>query len=210
MDTWSFRQFQRSLKRMGTTGKRTAVVVSIIVACVLAAALSPGTPTSHATLPRLVNKSANAIDTSIPSASAAKEQTRLRANEAYGNLPLSFEINQGQTDSRVKFISRGASYNLFLTSTEAVLSLDSNRGVGGDQRSTRTAKHVLRMNLVGANPTPQVEGSDELPGKSNYFIGNNPKNWRANISTFARVHYQDVYPGVDVVYYGNQRKLEND
>ena len=66
------------------------------------------------------------------------------------------------------------------------------------------------MKLVGANPSPKIEGSDELPGKSNYFIGNNPKKWRTNVSTFARVNYRGVYPGVDVVYYGNQRQLEND
>src|SRR5450759_3878316 len=148
----------------------------------------------------------------------ADEPTRLRANEAYGKLPLSFEANQGQTDTRVKFLSRGAGYNLFLTSTEAVLSLQQSHGAGRSQVSRdkasrglgRATNDVLRMKLVGANPTPRIEGSDQLPGKSNYFIGNNPKNWRLNVSTFARVHYREVYPGVDVAYYGNQRKLETD
>jgi Carboxypeptidase regulatory-like domain/Beta-propeller repeat len=145
----------------------------------------------------------------------ADEPTRLRANEAYGKLPLSFEANQGQTDTQVKFLSRGAGYNLFLTSTEAVLSLEQSRGTGGarergDRRSVSVPNDVLRMKMLGANPTPRIEGSDQLPGKSNYFIGNDPKNWRVNVSTFARVHYREVYPGVDVVYYGNQRKLETD
>ncbi|HEV2177809.1 MAG TPA: hypothetical protein VGW33_11520 [Terriglobia bacterium] len=69
---------------------------------------------------------------------------------------------------------------------------------------------VLHMQLVGANPQAKVEGTDELPGKSNYFIGNDPKKWRTNVPTYAKVRYQGVYPGVDLVYYGNQGQLEYD
>ncbi|MBI3014117.1 MAG: SBBP repeat-containing protein [Candidatus Tectomicrobia bacterium] len=69
---------------------------------------------------------------------------------------------------------------------------------------------VLRMKLVGANPDPRVVGREELPGKSNYFIGNDPKKWRTNVSTYARIEYRDVYPGVNLVYYGNQGQLEYD
>jgi hypothetical protein len=69
---------------------------------------------------------------------------------------------------------------------------------------------VLRMKLVGANRNPQVEGLDELPGRSNYFIGNDPQRWHTNIPTYARVQYKDVYPGIDLIYYGNQRQLEYD
>ena len=64
------------------------------------------------------------------------------------------------------------------------------------------------MHLVGANPSPQAVGLDELPGKANYFIGNNPQNWHTNIPTYAKVQYRDVYPGIDLIYYGNQRQLE--
>lgn len=69
---------------------------------------------------------------------------------------------------------------------------------------------VLRMKLVGANPKAKVTGLDELPGKSNYFLGNDPKKWRTNVSTYAKVKYKGVYPGIDLVYYGNQRQLEYD
>jgi hypothetical protein len=119
---------------------------------------------------------------------------------AYGKLPLSFDVNQGQTDRRVKFLSRGAGYTLFLTSKGVVLSLQPRHGT----------HDVLRLKLMGSNHTPTIEGSDQLPGKSNYFIGNDPKKWRTDVSTYARVHYRNVYSGVDVVYYGNQRTLEND
>src|SRR5204862_3585507 len=66
------------------------------------------------------------------------------------------------------------------------------------------------MKLVGANRTAKVTGLDELPGKSNYFIGNDPKKWRTDVPTYAKVRYQDVYPGIDLVYYGNQRQIEYD
>src|SRR6185503_19450563 len=64
--------------------------------------------------------------------------------------------------------------------------------------------------FVGANPAPQITGMDELPGKTNYFIGNDPAQWRTNIPNYAKVKYESVYPGVDLVYYGNQQKLEYD
>ena len=69
---------------------------------------------------------------------------------------------------------------------------------------------VIRMQLVGANPKPHVTGLDELPGKSNYFIGSDPEKWRTNVPHYAQVQYREVYPGVDMVYYGNQGKLEYD
>ena len=69
---------------------------------------------------------------------------------------------------------------------------------------------MVRMKLVGANPQAKVSGLDELPGKSNYFIGNDPKKWRTNVPNYAKVKYANVYPGVDLVYYGNQRQLEYD
>jgi len=142
---------------------------------------------------------------------------------AYGKLPLSFEANQGQTDDRVKFIARGRGYSLFLTSNEAVLSLRSQQPPGktsgsfskGDHATTpqepqTTKRSVLRMKLMGVNPAPQVVGLEELPGKSNYFIGNDPTKWRTNIPTYAKIKHQAVYPGVDLVYYGNQGQLEYD
>ena len=145
---------------------------------------------------------------------------------AYGNLPLSFEPNEGQTNSQVAFLSRGRGYTLFLTATEAVLSLSSPQSSQRAQRMTpnflsassassavndpNLQSTVLRMKLVGANPSPRATGLEELPGKSHYFIGNDPAKWRTNVPTYAKVKYEDVYPGVDLVYYGNQGQLEYD
>src|SRR5580704_3011769 len=118
----------------------------------------------------------------------------------YGKLPLSFEPNQGQTDSRVKFLARGAGYGLFLTADQAVLTL----------RSAARVSSSVRMLLAGANSAAAVTGDSQLPGKSNYFIGSDPAKWHSGIPQFAKVRYQGVYPGVDLVYYGNQGQLEYD
>src|SRR5438874_538553 len=76
--------------------------------------------------------------------------------------------------------------------------------------SESQAPEVLRMRLVGANRAVKVKGLDELPGKSNYFSGKDPKKWRTNVPTYAKVKYEGVYPGIDLVYYGHQRKFEYD
>ena len=117
----------------------------------------------------------------------------------YGQLPLNFEPNQGQADPRVKFLAHGGGYGLYLTDNGAVLALH-----GPDQHSS-----IIRMSLDHAN-MGGVAAQGELPGKSNYFIGNDPANWHHNIPQFSRVRYQDVYPGIDLVYYGHQGKLEYD
>jgi len=138
--------------------------------------------------------------------------TKQQLVDAYGQLPLSFVANQGQTDGQVKFLSRRSGYSLFLTSTEAVLVLRKSAApTTADAEDSQTIEHaVLRMQLLGANREPQLVGLDELSGKVNYFIGNDPQNWRTGVPTYARVRYQDVYPGVDLVYYGNQGQLEYD
>src|SRR5207253_9500152 len=165
------------------------VVIAAITACGLGISLWPG-GTSHAGLLSAGDKRNHRPKTSeapiLSAPTVDDQQNRFSANEAYGKLPLSFEINEGQTDGRVKFLSRGAGYKLFLTSTEAVLSLERGRRTGetghGGKRLGSVRNDVLRMKLVGANAAPKIEGSDELPGKSNYFIGNNPKNWRMDVS----------------------------
>ncbi|HEX9110806.1 MAG TPA: SBBP repeat-containing protein [Terriglobales bacterium] len=131
------------------------------------------------------------------------------------SLPLFFEPNQGQTDPQVKFLARGSGYGLFLTADEAVLELQPSApspfGSGQAKISHQpSASAVIRMRLEGANSSARVSGASPLPGKSNYFIGNDPSKWRRGIPQFARVEYQAVYPGVNLVYYGDQGELEYD
>lgn len=117
-------------------------------------------------------------------------------------LPLSFEVNQGQVDEQVKYLARGQGYTLFLTPGAAVLGL---RGEGAGKST-----EWLRLVLQGAPAASAITGEEQLPGQSHYFVGKDPKQWRTNIPTFARVRYQQVYPGVDLIYYGRQGRLEND
>ena len=134
--------------------------------------------------------------------------TQAQATESFGKLPLSFESNQGQAESRVKFISRGHGHALFLTSTEVVLALQDKEGEGNTFRETESS--LFKMMFIGANSAPVIEGQGELPGKSNYIIGNDPENWQTEIPNYQKVRYQEVYPGVDLVFYGNQQHLEYD
>jgi uncharacterized repeat protein (TIGR01451 family) len=121
------------------------------------------------------------------------------------SLPLYFEPNQGQTNPQVKFLAHGAGYGLFLTTDEAVLDLE--RPATNDRPA---AGSVIRMHLEGASAAASIQGSGQLPGKSSYFIGNDPAKWHRDIPQFARVEYQNVYPGINLVYYGKQRQLEYD
>jgi hypothetical protein len=127
---------------------------------------------------------------------------------SFGQIPLSFEANQGQTDAQVQFLSRGSGYALFLTPSEAVLRL--HRNSGKVETASDTMPDVVRMQFIGGNPAPAVAGLDELPGKSNYFLGNDPSQWRTNVANYGKVAFQDLYPGIDLVYYGQQRQLEYD
>jgi hypothetical protein len=148
---------------------------------------------------------------------------RRRIVQGYAMLPLSFEPNAGQSRGEVKFLARGPGYTLFLTGDEAVLSLKKpgrmapsskveNFAVARNSKLGRVSKNaraktqasLLRVSLLNSNPHVRLTGMAELPGKVNYFIGNNPKKWRTNLSTYGKVEYKSVYPGVDMVYYGNQ------
>lgn len=148
--------------------------------------------------------------------SVADQRLHARAAEAYGKLPLSFEANLGQADSRTKFLSRSGGYGIFLSATDADFFLSypsrgKNPGKAPVARKEPPAQtSVVRMSLSGANPAPKMQGLDELPGKSNYLIGNDREKWHTNIPNYAKVKYEDVYPGVDMVYYGDRRQLEYD
>ncbi len=128
---------------------------------------------------------------------------------SYGQTPLSFEPNQGQADAQVQFLSRGGGYALFLTPGEALLRLQAG-AANGEPASAAPAAGVLGVQLVGASLASRPAGVDELPGKSNYLIGSDPADWHTSIPNYARVEYPQVYPGIDLAYYGNAGQLEYD
>jgi hypothetical protein len=139
--------------------------------------------------------------------------------DVYGHLPLSFEANQGQSDSRVQFITRGPGHRLFLTPSDAELTLrtgetKTDRRTDQQDRLPSSAplhtQSTLRMTFKGANPDAEAVGLDKLPGIVNYFIGADPSRWRTNIATYQKVVYKHVYAGIDLIYYGNHGQLEYD
>ena len=117
----------------------------------------------------------------------------------YGNLPLAFEANKGQVASQVDFLAHGGGYMLTLAPSGAVMNLRNDAG-----------GNVLNLQFVGANSLAQVVGRDELITKTNYLIGSDPSQWQTEIPNYGKVEYQDIYAGIDLVYYGNQGQLEYD
>ncbi|HWW13818.1 MAG TPA: choice-of-anchor tandem repeat GloVer-containing protein [Candidatus Dormibacteraeota bacterium] len=177
-------------------------------------------------LAALVIAAPSAAQRPAGSGSAGQTQEGAQVKVRHAEIPLSFEPNMGQADGRVKFLSRGSGYELFLTADKAVLLLKKS-GANHEIRNPKfsiltqdlsraTAQKqpqdqaVLAMRLVGASRGAIVTGLTELPGASNYFIGNDPANWHTNVPTFAKVRYKNIYPGIDLVYYGNQSQLEYD
>jgi hypothetical protein len=153
--------------------------------------------------------------------SAAQKQNW---TSVYGELPLAFETNEGQTAPPVHYIARGQGYQLFLTNQEAVLTLrhpavpgtkatkgPSLLAARANRKPASLAKaSVLRMHFDGANPAAEIVGAKPLPGKTNYFIGNDPKKWHTDVPSYEAVRYQGIYPGVDLLFYGHQQRLEYD
>lgn len=167
-----------------------------------------------------------AASTPLPTAPAqavSKEQAQ-HFQSAFAALPLAFEQNQGQTDGRVRYLARANGYTLFLTNHDAVFSFSSKAAPGAAaaryktmaERSAPTPRRqkdlsaAVHMRLAGGNQAAEPAVSEPLPGITNYYIGDNPKNWHAGVPQYARVSYKDVYPGVDLAYYGQQSRLEFD
>jgi hypothetical protein len=132
----------------------------------------------------------------------------------FRDLPLGFEANLGQADPAVRFLAHGAGYGIYLKEQEAVIAIRHSRrkyGSGGPNLQEVSAPpDVMRMKLIGTSEAAEPEGLEKLPGVANYFIGNDPSKWRTGVPTYEKVRYASVYPGVDLVYYGNQRQLEYD
>jgi uncharacterized protein (TIGR03437 family) len=112
--------------------------------------------------------------------------------------PIGFERNQGQTDPSVKFLARAGNYRLFLTDSQAVLAFDGKRPVS------------LVIRPLGANRAPKMIELEEQRGISNYLTGADPDKWVTGVKHYSKVRYQQIYPGVDLMYYATERQLEHD
>ncbi len=194
-----------------------------LVMAVQFSALATPVRTSQAVDIERHGMSRTAVVGRVDTGNVAKSETPSPAQQPdvrdnYGNLPLSFEQNGGQFDERVDFVSRAGGATVFLTPTAAVFAyggraggvpLEASRSQGVD--TPHSPGVALHMQIVGANPTAQVNSVDQLPGITNYLLGNDPTQWHTNIASFGRVEYDEVYPGIDLAYYGNgAQQLEYD
>jgi len=123
-------------------------------------------------------------------------------------LPLAFEANRGQASMGVDFVARGQGYSAQLRADRVTLSLSTATGTSGDQKTA--GSNVIEIAVAGANRNATAAGEEKLPGHSNYLIGSNPANWITDVEQFAEVQYANIYPGIDLVFHGNQNRLEHD
>lgn len=162
---------------------------------------------------------------------------RAALDRAYGQLPLTFERNVGQTDAQVDFLARGRGYSLFLTEgggatfaltrgtaaepsasqcravpAASTTRLEQPPGPGCDDRPAPASgqQAVLKLSLPGAHLGTRGSGEQVQAGTVNYLTGSSPRAWRSNVATYKQVRYEAAYPGIDLVYYGNQSQLEYD
>ena len=140
-----------------------------------------------------------------PERSDATLTAEARRRVAQAERPISFEPNQGQFPHQVEYVAHLPGYTLALTSGQLRF-----RFSGASDASARRENAETAITLDGANPRAVPAGLEQAPGKANYFLGNNPRQWRTNVPTYSRVKLQQVYPGVDLVYYGAGRQLEYD
>jgi hypothetical protein len=131
---------------------------------------------------------------SVCLAGAATTPAVRQADAALARLPLRFEANQGQLNTDIRYAAHAGAYTLALKANGASLSLGSNR---------------VDISLLNSNRAPRIEALDPVPTRTNYFVGSRDR-WRSSIPSFGRVRYASVYPGIDLVYYGNQSQLEYD
>lgn len=206
------------MKTRGRWTERTKIIGMTMVVCALVFCLAmeymAGTKT---------NKPNFALTSRVSGATPAR---RVHGGlRPFGRLPLTFEENVGQTAREVRYLSRGSGYELFLTTQGAVLALrDPVRPDLSPRhrfatilalRKAHLARQgrqltAIRLGFEGANPEPRITGMDEAPGRVNYFVGNDPRKWHTDVPAYARVKYASLYPGIDLVFYGNQRRLEYD
>lgn len=159
-------------------------------------------------LPRRAAQTVATISPATPAERTLSMEERKTVAENFGRVPLHFEANRGQADPSTSFISRTGNHTLLLKKDGAQLVLPGNQRPVPGKRAV--APEVLTMKLVSANEDPAVEGLDELAGRVNSYIGNDTAKWQSDLPTYEKVKYSGVYDGVDLVYYGNQRRLEYD
>jgi len=199
---------RRPEAKSGSSRRAPVLILALGFACLAGQAASFTAPSKTASS---VSRTSDATALRISDSSGAPP---VSAKTSAVTLPLSFEPNRGQADSRTRFLSRGGNYVLSLEPGAMVVTLSPPATAVQTVRPASIAREPrradLRMRFVGANPSAQIEGVDRLPGNSNYFIGKDPALWRTDIPNYAKVLYREIYPGIDMVFYETSRRIEYD
>ncbi|MDM8530340.1 SBBP repeat-containing protein, partial [Anaerolineales bacterium HSG25] len=212
--------------------RNITVVVILAVLVLIGASVSPvGTVLADSPLVEPVETDM------LPSTSSGNDLPNVVVDkavimEAYGQVPLSFIPNKGQTDSQVQFTVRSLGGTLYFTPQELVLALpnpsspEPSSPAEGDMLPSTSSGNALvepaetepaetaqlpplRQIFDGSNPNPTLSGGELLPGKVNYFIGNDPDNWQTDLPTYAGLGYQNLYTGIDLLYEGQDGQLKS-
>jgi len=220
---------QRRYADFATPRLITIILIAVVMAGLGAAVLWRSLSVSA--MPAMYGSSATGGSINLQAAGQPANQeagaaAKARVKQQYGRLPMNFEVNQGQANDSVRFLSRGHGYQVFLTDSEAALVLSqakSDEAKNSDASNERpeslsqsgdTQSNILRIKPVGARAgkeiSKQVSGYELLPTKSNYLIGNDPSRWHTGIANYARVEYSQIYPGINMAFYGTQQALEYD
>jgi hypothetical protein len=189
----------RPTTRVFPKTKLMLFVVLTLVAFVAFAALIPTSEisnTEHYSVGSKDYQSGTAAPVSQP---AGPQMSERQAIDAYGKLPLSFIPNEGQTDKAVRYYAQGAGYGFFFTKEGATLSFSEDKERGG---------HTLALDFLGANPHATLTAQERLSGKVSYLIGDDPANWRQNLSTHGELLYGRLWPGIDMAVRGEGGKLK--
>ncbi len=137
-------------------------------------------------------------------------QAKVKPARALGNLPLYFIKNTGQLDGRVIYYEKGARHATYFTQEGLVLSLSRGPGKTNPESADQIKTEALRLSFVGGKKDSAVTAGKKMPGRVNYFVGNDRSRWRTNVPTFGEVTYKNVYENIDIRFYGTGRNIEHD
>jgi hypothetical protein len=200
------RAMQNRVKRV-----RGPLAVMIVMTCLMAPSVNSNPHSS-----RVKANGRKIAEQAFSERSSGASTVAARMNDSFGTLPITFEANQGQADPGRKFLSRAGRYGLYLTPAQAVFVMPREPGKASDGKDEIAGSRaspksdLLRLEFLGANSGASMRGAGKLAARTNYFIGSDPKLWRRDVATFARVKCESIYPGIDLIYYGNHRELEYD
>jgi hypothetical protein len=174
--------------------KKIFVSAAILILALMAASPAVGLPAGES--------STDTLDLSTTESSIL---------EAYGKLPLLFIENQGQVDEAVRYYVKVPGQAIYFTEENIVFDLIRSDGVEADDTADRQAERlVFCLDFLGADSPPAVEGRSKDGAVVNYFIGNDPENWYANVPTYRELVYRDIYPNIDLRLYGDGGMLRYD